>query len=152
MPFTAAKPPPPPAPPGTGVSLSITVSKSGQARARLSIRGDVAEQVFGGPIVGKAFAVEIGRGADEGRLRIARDPTGAFEARKGLKSVATLWIAAWDLLPKSPRRAEPCRVRAGGGDGELILEMPDFCRPSAKGGKMEAEHGLGRSGRSRRDG
>ncbi|KHQ51126.1 hypothetical protein [Mameliella alba] len=142
MPFKDARPPVQAAGPGTGVSISLTINKAGNGKVRLTLREDVQSSRFGGPIAGQRFSIQIGRGCDEGRLRIARDDNGAFEARSGIKGGATLYVAAWDLLPKSPRKAEPCKMKPFEREGELILDLPDFCRPSRSGGRMDQEFGL----------
>ncbi|MBV7394571.1 hypothetical protein [Mameliella sediminis] len=147
MPFKDARPPVQAAGPGTGVSISLAINKAGGGKVRLTLREDVQTARFGGPVAGKRFAVQIGRGSDEGRLRIFLDAMGAFEARAGIKGGATLYVAAWDLLPKSPRKAEPCRLKPFERQGELILELPDFCRPSRAGGKMDQEFGLRKVGK-----
>ncbi len=142
MGFTDAKAPPPPAPPGTGVSIGLQINKAGEGRVRITVREDQQHRRFGGPIAGKRVTVQIGRGSDEGRLRIALDENGAFEVRAGIKGSASIIVAAWDLLPRSPRKSEPCTIKPGSQEGEIVLELPPFCRPSAKGGRMDAEFGL----------
>lgn len=145
MPFTDAHPVPGPAPAGTGITFSYTVSKRGVKKARITVRADRQVQLFGEPIDGKRFHIQIGRGADEGRLRIVKTSDGEFVGKAGIKGSASISFGGWDLLPKDKRPAASCEVHATPSNVEVILRLPSWCRPSGAGGKMEQEFGLGRA-------
>lgn len=109
---------------------------------RLTFRADMQERLFGGPIEGKKFHVQVGRGADEGSLRIVMTEDGEFEAGSGIKGSSSIHMAGWDLLPKDKRPAASCKVKSAPSNVEAIITLPPYCRPSGVGGKMAAEFSL----------
>lgn len=142
MAFTDIAPPPAPKGPGTGISFGLTYSKAGTAKVRLTFTAAVQQELFGGPMAGKKFHAQAGRGQDEGRLRLVMVDDGPLEARESVKGSAFLNMAAWDLLPKSKRPAAPCKVVDTPSNVEVILLLPPFCKPSGVGGKMTEEFAL----------
>lgn len=142
MPFTDIAPPPAPAPPGTGISFGLQIKKRGGNTVRLTFREHMQTTLFGGPIGGKKFSAQAGRGTDEGRLRLVLDENGDLEAKQGMKGSAYIVMGAWDLLPKDKRPSAPVEVHSTPSNYELILTLPAWTRPSGVGGKMEQEFGL----------
>ncbi|GLT08013.1 hypothetical protein ACFQFQ_14720 [Sulfitobacter porphyrae] len=141
MPFTDIAPPPAPPPPGTGITFSLTVSTRGIRKVRITLREEIQNRYFGGPIDGMKFTAQAGRGSDEGRLRLAVNPEGTLTAKGGIKGSASIHMAGWDLLPKDKRPAASCKILES-ADGFLILELPPFCKPSGVGGRMAEEFAL----------
>lgn len=144
MTFTPVPLPPAKAPNGTGLSFSLQLFRNVR-KARLTIRADMQEQVFGGSIIGKTVSAQVGRGSDEGKLRVVLDPEGGLIAQKSVKGNAFISMGAWDLLPKDKRPAGSCKVVANPSQTEMIVQLPDWCKPSASGGKLASEFGLKRS-------
>lgn len=142
MAFTDIAPPPAPKAAGTGISFGLSFTKGGTAKVRLTLTADVQKQLFGGPIAGKRFQAQAGRGQDEGRLRLVMVEDGTLEARESIKGTAFISMGAWDLLPKSKRPAAPCKVVDAPSNVEVILALPAFCKPSGVGGKMAEEFAL----------
>lgn len=145
MPFTDIAPPPAPPPPGTGFTFSLQVTKR-ITKARLIIRADKQDQFFGGSVAGKAFSAQVGRGSDEGKLRLVLDPQGDLEAKPTMKGSVIINMRAWDLLPKDKRPAAACEVLSAPSSHELILKLPSFCKPSGVDGKLAAEFALKKGG------
>ncbi len=148
MPFTDIAPPPAPPAPGTGISFSLTVSKAKIRKVRITLRSDIQAKYFGGPVAGKRFAAQAGRGADEGKLRLVMSDEGDLEAREGIKGSAYLTMSGWDLLPKDKRPAASCEVIEASAVGLVILKLPPFCKPSGVGGKMAEEFALKKVGKN----
>lgn len=144
MPFTDIAPPPAPPPPGTGITFSLSVSKRGVRKVRITLREEIQNRYFGGPINGMKFTAQAGRGSDEGRLRLVVNPEGDLVAKGGIKGSASIHMAGWDLLPKDKRPAASCKIIES-ADCLLILELPPFCKPSGVGGRMTDEFGLKKS-------
>lgn len=142
MPFTDVAPPPEKPKPGTGISFGLRIDKRKRGTVRITFTEERQEYLFGGPIAGKRFSAQAGRGADEGKLRVVVDGDGALEAKAGIKGSASLTMSAWDLLPKDKRPAAPCEIDAVPKAGEVILSLPPFCRPNGVGGKIESEFGI----------
>lgn len=141
MPFFDVKAPEAKAKIGTGFGFGLSVTKS-QVKARLTIRADKQEQFFGGPLAGKMFSVQAGRGADEGLLRIVLDEQGDIEAKRMMHGTVSLSLRAWDLLPKDKRPAAQCDVKAAPSNFELILKLPPWARPSSSQGNLAKEFAL----------
>lgn len=148
MPFTDIPALPAPPPPGTGISFGLQITRAGR-KVRLTIRADLQEQLFGGPIEEKRFNAQVGRGADEGRLRLVMCDDGPLVARKGMRGSAFINMAGWDLLPNDKRPAAPAKIHSTPSNVEVILTLPDYCRPSGRAGKMEAEFGIKRASGAR---
>lgn len=129
---------------GTGISFGLRFTKGRGGVARLTFNEEVQKIVFGGPVGGKRFHAQAGRGSDEGRLRLVVTPDGEIEAKPGIKGSVSLSMATWDLLPRDARPAGSCKVHSRPSNVEVILELPAWSRPSGVGGWMEAEHGLKR--------
>jgi len=146
MPFTDIAPPPAPKPAGTGISFGMSINKAKQVKVRLTIREDLQLQLFGEAIAGKKMSAQVGRGSDEGLLRLILDESGDLEAKGGIKGSVYINMAGWDLLPKDKRPSAPCAVKSAPSNFEVILKLPAFCRPSGVGGKMEEEFGLKKTG------
>lgn len=147
MPFTDIAPPPAPASAGSGIGFSLRINKRNRT-CRLTFRAEKQNQLFGGPIAGKKFSAQAGRGADEGLLRLVLDPNGDLEAKASMKGSAYITMSAWDLLPKDKRPAAEAEVKSSPSNVELILKLPSWAKPSGVGGKMEQEFGL-KSGKGR---
>ena len=151
MPFTDARPINK-QPAGTGISFSIMKTKSRGISARITFRKDVQAQLFGGPIEGKAFHVQVGRGAHEGLLRIVMTADGEFIASRGTRGSSSIRMSGWDLLPTDKRPASSCVIKEVPSNVEVIIALPPFCKPSGVGGKMESEFGIRTSKEVRREG
>lgn len=140
---------------GTGISISLRELKGGRQKVRITFSTKIQTLIFGGPMAGRRFDVQVGRGTDEGKLRIVEIgdgevvENGEFTARPGVKGSASLFVGSWDLLPKGKRTAAPCEVAFSPRAGECILKLPAWCRPSGVGGRMEEQHGLKRAGAAR---
>ena len=142
MPFTDIAPPPPPPAPGTGISLGLSIPKRGSGKVRLTIRADQQERIFGGPIADKTFSAQVGRGKDEGLLRLVMDPEGDLTAKASMKGSAFISMMAWDLLPKYKRPSGPCEVTQMPSNVEVIISLPSWAKPSGVGGKISTEFAL----------
>lgn len=143
MSFTPVPLPPAKAPSSTGLSFSLQFFRSVR-KARLTIRAEMQEQLFGKSIIGEKFSAEVGRGSDEGKLRVVLDPEGGLVAQASVKGTAFISMGAWDLLPKDKRPAASCKVAASPSEKEVIVQLPEWCKPSAAGGKLASEFGLTR--------
>lgn len=141
MPFTDVAPPTIKKP-GTGISLSLRKTARAGVTARLTFTEQKQRDLFGDAIHGRAAHIQVGRGVDEGRLRLVFTEDGEFTFSSGVQGSASIVMAAWDLLPKDKRPAEACTVHSRPSNYEVILTLPKFCRPSGLGGKLEQEHGL----------
>jgi hypothetical protein len=144
MSFTPVPLPPAKAPSSTGLSFSLQFFRNVR-KARLTIRADLQEQAFGKSIIGEKFSAQVGRGSDEGKLRVVLDPEGGLVAQASVKGTAFISMGAWDLLPKDKRPAAPCKVDANPSQTEMIVQLPEWCKPSAKDGKLASEFRLKRS-------
>lgn len=147
MPFTDIAPPAPAKAPGSGFSLGLQESKARGQIARLTIRGDMQERFFGKSVAGLKFSAQVGRGADEGRLRLVLDEQGDLEAKASVKGSVFIAMKAWDLLPKGKRPAGACEVQRAPSNHEVILVLPGWCKPSGVDGKIAQEHALPRINR-----
>lgn len=143
MTFTPVPLPPAKKPTSTGLSFSLQFFRSVR-KARLTIRAEMQEQVFGKSIIGEKFEAQAGRGSDEGKLRLVLNPEGPLVAQASVKGTAFISMGAWDLLPKDKRPAAPCKVVANPSQTEMVVELPSWSKPSAIGGKMASEFGLTR--------
>lgn len=144
MPFTDVAPPEV-KPAGTGISFALAISKRTSA-ARMTFNLRAQEEIFGTPIAGRKCFAKVGRGTDEGKLLLVLQDDGDLELKSSMKGSASVRMKAWDLLPKDKRPAAPCTY-VGRQEGGYLFKLPDFCRPSGVGGKIEAEHGLRRGAR-----
>ena len=145
MPFTDIAPPPIPAgSSGTGISMSMSEIKKRGTKVRLTITEEMQIKMFGGPIHGKKFVAQVGRGPDEGLLRLVVVDDGDLVAKAGVKGSASIPMSGWDLLPKDKRPASSCELKSSPSNVEAILELPSWCKPSGVGGKIAAEHALKR--------
>lgn len=143
MAFTDIAPPPEPKGSGsTGISLGLRVTKSRGVLARLTISEEQQNLLFGGPVNGKRFHMMIGRGQDEGIMKLCLTSDGDIEAKTSAKGAVFLTMKGWDLLPKDGRPAAQCTVKSHPSNVELYLCLPSWCRPNGVGGKMEAEFGI----------
>jgi hypothetical protein len=142
MPFTDAPPPPGKPKIGTGISMSLQSLKGGRMKARITFSAEIQKTIFGGPIAGSKFQVRVGRGSDEGKLLVVRTEDGDFTASDGVKGSSSLTVGAWDLLPKSKRPAASVEVASRPSNFEVVLKLPEWCRPSGATGRMAEEHGL----------
>ena len=144
MPFTDLAPPNSGVQVGSGVSFGLSVSKSGKATCRLTMRAAAQEKLFGKSVIGAKCMLQVGRGADEGLLRLVLCDDGDFLFARSMRGSASVKIKAWDLLPKDKRPAQQIEVKTMPSNIEVIFRLPKWCRPSGVGGKMEAEFGLKR--------
>lgn len=133
-------------PGGTGISASLRFTKSG-GKVRIAFTITAQRNLFGGSIAGQRFACAVGRGSDEGRIKVAAAPEGDFEAKPFLgNGGVTLTLGAWDLLPREDRPRHECKIAKVDAPAEretsIVLQLPDWASPSKPGGRMEAEHRL----------
>lgn len=130
---------------GTGLSLAVRVTKGRGVLARLTLTETVQNTLFGGAVAGLHFHAQVGRGSDEGRLRLVQADDGEFVAKASVRGSVTITMAAWDLLPKDRRPAGACKVHSRPSNFEAILDLPTWSKPSGAGGRMEVDFGLKKS-------
>ena len=147
MSFNPAPSVAPPKTAGDGISFSLLISKRSKA-ARFYINAAAQERYFGGEIVGKKAVCLVGRGSDEGRVRIMLSDDGDFQFTASMKGTAVLKVGHWDLLPDDKRPSAQCKVISH-TNVQLDLELPTWACPSKIGGKMAEKFALkrGASGR-----
>jgi hypothetical protein len=145
MPFTDARPVESKTPNGTGISMSLSEPKRGRQVVRLTFSSAVQVALFGGPIRDLRFDIGIGRGADEGKLRLVLVDDGEFVAGGGVAGSASIRITAWDLLPKSKMPSAAISIDHRPSNVEVILKLPSWAKPNGAGGRMEQEFGIKRA-------
>lgn len=126
---------------GTGISCSLRYSKAGIGSFKIYINAPVQERVWGKRVGGQRCNVMVGRGSDEGLLRIELAKDGEFEFREFMKGSVALSTGAWDLLPKSARPSVQVKIKYF-GDGVLDVVLPSWAHPSGHDGKLAEEHGI----------
>lgn len=149
MSFTPAPPLPAPAPPGTGISLGLSVTgRSKKVTARVNFTASAQVETFGRAIDTEKDRADVlvGRGQDEGILRIRVHPEGEFPFGSAVNGSVNIKTARWDLLPSDKRPSAPCtalgEIEGEGGAICRNIKLPHWARPSARGGKLDTEFGI----------
>lgn len=112
----------------TGAAVAITRVASSFWRLAVYLRRDVAEAT--GWRAGDRLAVAYGRGADAGRLRLVRDDANGFALSEHGNRKTTLCVRAPLDRGVVGRQIPSKAARWDFSDGALIVELPDFARPS----------------------
>lgn len=146
MSFSSAPPVPSPAPQGSGISCYLRIGKRGSSFTT-HFSAAMQDRIFGGPIRDQSFAMEVGRGSDEGKLRIVRlGPNLAidgpmFIARSSVRGGASIKSGVWDLLPKDKRPGSAVELLSY-DNNSCVLKLPSWARPSARDGQLGQEFAL----------
>lgn len=134
MTFTKLRPVPTGGTPKSGIRASAKVDRAaGVELVRLSINAKAQEELFDGPISEKRFDLEVGRGPDQGKLRMRENADGAFRPRKMMKGTVLFSISAWYGLPDGAHKPSDCEAEDV-QDG-IILRLPDWAREPVKSAK-----------------
>lgn len=146
MSFSSAPPVPAPAPQGGGISCYLRIGKRGSSFT-IYFSAAMQDRIFGGPIRDQSFAMAVGRGSDEGKLKVSRfgpdiaADSPMFIARSSVRGGASIKSGVWDLLPKDKRPGSAVELLSY-DDHSCILKLPSWARPSARDGQLGQEFGL----------
>lgn len=129
---------------GSGIAATLRPmgpNRMGPARPRnavlINIVAATQETLFGGPINGQCFKVEIGRDEHQGLLRIEKHPEGQVIAGCTIKGGAKLTLVPWDLLPQGSVPRALCTIERYDGNGVLI-RLPEWAQQSVAAARMAA--------------
>lgn len=143
MPWRALQPPDPTGPAkGPVARLSVCTGRNGIPKLLLTLNARLQEQLFGGPVVGKRFRVELGQGPDSGQLRLTPDEKGGFQAVKQPHGTARITLNPWAAHLRSPQKSTRLECHWNGQGLDLVL--PDWAGDKGAKAAMDAEFGLKR--------
>lgn len=128
---------------GPVARLSMCKGRGGAVKRLLTLNGRLQDQLFGGPIIGKRFRVELGHAADSGQLRLTPDIKGAFVAVRQPHGTARLTLKPWAGHLSNPQKSTRLEFRWNGQGLDIVL--PDWAGDKGALAAMEAEFGVGKS-------
>ena len=136
MSFTLARPYVPPSGGSqTGIRASCSKIKSGDYIIRLSISQKVKEELFEQVDSEDMFAIEIGRGADHGKLRINKSDEGRFQFLKGIKGSIWFKIKKPDTIPDLECKMMDCHII--GPENGIVIRLPEWAQA-----RLKADNGV----------
>lgn len=143
MPWKALTPPEPTGPAkGPVARLSACTGRGGEPKLLLTLNARLQAQLFGGPIVGKRFRVELGQGADSDQLRVTPDDKGGFQAVKQPHGTARITLKPWARHLRIPHKSTRLECHWNGQGLDLVL--PEWAGDKGAKAAMEAAFGLKR--------
>lgn len=142
MTWTNARPAPKTHSKGPAVRASVRVTKAGYKLA-IMMNAEAQDQLFGQRLEGKAFAIEVGSGETDGKLRIRLVPNGEFAPIRRAKGTVQFEVATWAPHLREVHMAEVCDAVVDTGGG-VVVTLPQWAQKTAARAKMDAEFGLGK--------
>lgn len=131
------------------VNAAVAIRSSDQAvRVTITLNALAQEKLFGGPLIDRRVAVEIGRAMDQGKVRMVVDASRGFAVRRAPKGAARIDIVGWDLLPAEKQRSSAMRFVSSSDHG-VVFDLPSWGQPEAARAAMEAKFGIGSAGQVR---
>lgn len=124
------------------VTASVRLRKSdGAVRVIIGFNNRAQETVFGGPLAGRRVQVEVGRGADHGKVRLAVAEAGGHEVKSGPRGSAQVVVAGWDLIAAGAH-ASLVLPYAGSDAVGHTFDLPPWGQPEARRAALDREFGL----------
>ncbi len=112
--------------PGPKITSGFPSSRSMKS-VHLTLNALAQESLFGRGIAGEQVDVAIGRGDDEGKLKLSVG-TGPFTAKRGVNGSVRITMRFWDLLPKTHYPSGRCEYLKA-VEGGVIIKLPNWTRP-----------------------